>query len=297
MSKRKTTHVAGGTTFGDVSNQAVRNILSELSKEIYEKFTSKQMEETMAEFGWCCPYTGEYLKDEYENKTGNYATDHIYPQNRVWCGLNVMGNLVLVSKQANSKKRDQSVDDFLLHDTDVLGCLDDATRHARLKKIKDFQNAHGYNPIIIKDTISKLIQTRYQKVREDQEACIKDALSALSGVGICPKTTTSSTSVKTKKSSTTKKVEAIDEFKQYLINDCGLSQGTADSYKSNKNKIMAELGIKDVDAFDKRINEAIDFCSDNIELASASGDKKKEKTYRDYRSAVKKYKDFLEKSI
>lgn len=292
MSTSRITHVARGTTFGDVSNQAVRNILSEISKEIFGKFTDEQMEETMEKyFGWCCPYTGRYLKDEYYKGTGNYATDHIYPQNRVWCGLNVMGNLVLVDKRANNKKGDQSVDEFLLYDTDVLGFLDDAIRQDRLQKIRDFQAKVGYDALKIKDSISHLMQARYAKVKEDQELCITDALSVLSDIGICPVT---DTVVKVTKKVSVVKVDKEDDFKKYLIEDCGRTHSTANSYKVNRDKIMKELKIHDIASLEKYIDEAIDYCTRGKDQAKKNGDSKKEKLYNDCRSALRKYKDFMD---
>ena len=239
-----------------------------------------------------CPYTGKYLKDEYDGRIGNYATDHIYPQNRVWCGLNVMGNLVLVDKKANSKKGDQSVDDFLLNDTDVLGGLDDATREARLQKIKDFQKAKGYDPEKIKDTISNLMKTRYNQVRENQEKCINDALTLLSAVGISP--LTSHSTEKIKGTPATIKIKAMDEFKQYLIEDCGRTQNVANSYKCNRDKIMRELGIETVSELQVRIDEAIDYCTNEMNLAEKTADAKRKKGYIDCRSALRKYKEFMD---
>jgi CRISPR/Cas system Type II protein with McrA/HNH and RuvC-like nuclease domain len=290
MSRSKITHVARGITFGDVSNQSVRNILSEISKEIFGKFTDTQMEETMEYFGWCCPYTGRYLKDEYYNGTGNYATDHIYPQNRVWCGLNVKGNLVLVDKHANNKKGDQSVDEFLLYDTDALGCLDDATRQARLQKIKDFQAKAGYEAQKIKDSISHLMQARYAKVKEDQELCITDALSALSDIGIRPM---NASVVKATKKVSGVKADKEDDFKKYLIEDCGRTNSTANAYKVNRDKIMKELKIFDITSLEKCIDDVIDYCTREKDQAKKNGDSKKEKLYNDCRSALRKYKDFM----
>ena len=290
----KATHVARGTTYGDVSNQAVRNILSEISKEIFGKFSDEKMKETMEYFDWCCPYTGEYLKDKYDKKTGDYATDHIYPQNRIWCGLNVLGNLVLVDKEANRAKGDQSVEDFLLNDTKVLGCLDDATRNERLQKIKDFQNKYGYDPCKIKATISGLLQDRYQIIRNNQETCKNEAIELLNTVGIqravassngAPKNTTRS--VKTKET---------DAFCDYLTDVCGRTKNVASSYKSSRDKIMNELNIKDVAEFGVRIDEAEDYCKNKIDIARANGDIKTEKRYRDCRSAIRKYKEFIEYS-
>ena len=44
------TKVASGVAFGDVSNYAVRNILTELSKIMSGKFTEQEMEDTMEAF-------------------------------------------------------------------------------------------------------------------------------------------------------------------------------------------------------------------------------------------------------
>ena len=99
------TKVAKGVAFGDVSNQAVRNILTELSKKLYGGITEQEMYDTMEnEFGWKCPYTGRDLKASVLAKDGTYATDHIYPQNRIDCGLNVKGNLIIVDRKANAEK-------------------------------------------------------------------------------------------------------------------------------------------------------------------------------------------------
>ena len=290
MSKKKSglTKVAKGIAFGDVSNYAVRNVLTEISRQLYGEFTQEQMEETMEHFGWCCPYTGKYLKDEYDNKTGNYATDHIYPQNRVWCGLNVKGNLVLVDKQANNAKKDKSADDFLLYDTDFLEDLDDDTRQTRLDKIKKFQNDNYYDPEKIKKAISGLLKAWYDKVRENQVSTIKETLDVLNSIGISPIVKTTSKVIVA-----TKKVLEKDEFKKYLIDECGHSQGTANSYKGNRDKIMVEMGFSDTLELESHIEDAIDFCTIEKKKAHDIGDAKKKKHYNDCRSAIKKYKDFI----
>ena len=41
------TKVASGVAYGDVSNQAIRNILTEISKCVGGKFTEHEMEETL----------------------------------------------------------------------------------------------------------------------------------------------------------------------------------------------------------------------------------------------------------
>ncbi len=180
------TSVARGVAFGDVSNQAIRNILTEISKTLKGNFKSEDMEETLDYFGWKCPYTGRDLRPDILNKTGNYATDHIYPQNREWCGLNVKGNLIIVDKKANQAKRDQDVETFLLGDQKVLGGLSMNTRLKRLQDIKDFQKKCGYDPDEIRAVIRPIILTRYNELRTEQETQIKNALGMLALAGIHP---------------------------------------------------------------------------------------------------------------
>ena len=111
------TRAAKGIPFGSVSNTAVRNILTELSKKLMGGIKEIEMEDTLREFGWRCPYTGRDLRASIAAKDGSYVTDHIYPQNQQWCGLNVKGNLVYVDARANEAKLDQDIKTFLLTDT------------------------------------------------------------------------------------------------------------------------------------------------------------------------------------
>lgn len=178
------TKVAKGIQYGDVSNIAVRNILTGISKSISGGFTEQEMYDTLDYFDWRCPYTDKDLRPLIENKLGGYATDHIYPQNKDWCGLNVKGNLVIVDKEANARKRQQDVETFLLNDTSVLGDLDMPTRQARLQKIKDFQKLCGYDPEQIRDVVGPLMAKRYDALRAEQEACIDDTLEELKSIQV-----------------------------------------------------------------------------------------------------------------
>jgi hypothetical protein len=178
------TKVAKGVAFGDVSNQAVRNILTELSKRLYGGITEQEMEDTLDAFGWKCPYTGRDLTRSILDGDGSCVTDHIEPQNKEHCGLNVKGNLIIVDKKANAAKRDQSVEDFLLKDTKVLSGVDEKTRQERLDKIKQFQMDCGYYPDKIRSTISPLMKKKYDEIRLEQEKCISDTLEELKKVQI-----------------------------------------------------------------------------------------------------------------
>lgn len=178
------TKVAKGVAFGDVSNQSVRNLLTEISKAIGGKFTEQEMYDTLDYFDWKCPYTNKDLRPLIEGNLGGYATDHIYPQNKEWCGLNVKGNLIIVDREANNKKHNQDVETFLLKDQDVLGNLDEKTRQQRLEKIKEFQKLCGYDPQKIRSIVSPLMQARYDEIRRQQETCINEALTKLETINI-----------------------------------------------------------------------------------------------------------------
>ena len=227
--KNLLTKVAKGVAFGDVSNQAVRNILTELSKQLYGGITEQEIEDTLDAFNWRCPYTGRDLTQSILDGDGSCVTDHIYPQNKEHCGLNVKGNLIIVDKKANAAKHDKSVEEFLLKDTKVLAGVDEKTRQERLDKIKQFQKNCGYDPDKIRNAISPLMKKKYDEIRLEQEKCITDTLEVLNKVHIYalaakPGTTQVTSATTTKRSS--KQATSIDlvfhpadeqEFKKKLL--------------------------------------------------------------------------------
>ena len=185
--RKMLTHASRGVAYGDTSNSSIRNILTELSRSLYGGITEQEMRDTVEiDFGWECPYTGRKLKQSYEDADGTYDTDHIYPQNREWCGLNVKGNLVLVDKEANNAKKGMDIDTFMLTDSDfwIKRGIDKATRIARLKKIKTFQSKCGYDPEKIRAVVSPILNLRYDEVRAEQEKYIKDTMDALKCAGV-----------------------------------------------------------------------------------------------------------------
>lgn len=181
------TKVAKGIAYGDVSNAAVRNILTELSKGYFGGITEQEMQDTMDYFDWKCPYTGKDLRPLLESGDGKYATDHIYPQNKDYCGLNVKGNLILVDRAANGEKGSKTPEEFFANpDSKVLAGVDRATRAERLQKIKDFQKKCGYDPLAIRAKISPLLEERYTAVRKEQEEYIEKVASALGVTRLTP---------------------------------------------------------------------------------------------------------------
>ena len=105
------------------------------------------------------PYTGKDLKSAIENQSGGYATDHIYPQNQEYCGLNVKGNLVIVDKEANSKKGQSDFETFLRNPRfDYLLGKSMSEREKRINKIKEFQKKCNYDPEEIREKIVLLLK-------------------------------------------------------------------------------------------------------------------------------------------
>lgn len=186
MKKNLSTKAAKGIAFGDVSNTSVRNILTEISKRISGCFTEQEMYDTLEFFGWRCPYTGKDLKPLIENNLGGYATDHICPQNKEWCGLNVKGNIVIVDSCANGRKRGLDVETFLLNDTKVITNIDEIgrTRQERLDKIREFQTLCGYDPEKIRQEIGGLLARYYDEQRKVQEQRINESIEKLENLKI-----------------------------------------------------------------------------------------------------------------
>ena len=204
------TKVAKGIAFGDVSNIAVRNILAEISNSMAGRITEQEMEETMDFFDWKCPYTGRDLKKSIETQDGSYVTDHIYPQNRDGCGLNVKGNLVIVDKHANSKKNQRGFEEFLLNDRTILGTLDLNTRQKRIDKIKEFQKRCNYAPIKIQELVKSILEERYKELRTEQEGCKEKILNVLRQNGIA--TISESKAIQTPSPIKGKRKKAIPEI-------------------------------------------------------------------------------------
>lgn len=216
------TKVARGVAFGDVSNLAVRNILTELSKKLYDNITEQEMIDTMEYFDWKCPYTGRDLKKALEDNDKSCATDHIYPQNRKWCGLNVKGNLVIVDKDANSAKRDADVEEFMKTDSKFWNNLgiDLPTRLQRLQKIKDFQKECGYDPHKIGSVISPILDAHYDYIRNEQEKRIDNTIDIIQKSDIptpmkSPRSTTAKTTTSTSATTKTKRSKGLPELVFY----------------------------------------------------------------------------------
>ena len=240
MSKKKSllTKAAKGMAEADVANPAVRNLLCRISELIYGAVTEEQMEEAARYFDWKCPYTGVDLKEAINNRTEEYAIDHIVPQNREHLGLNVLGNLVFSSKKANSKKHKYTAEEFLIgkHVPDFLKDVPLEVRQARLDKIIAFQKENNYHPDVIKNLLKDKVEQYYLSVENNCKEAAKE-VSELLGSNPTNKT--------------------LYTFRDYLKEN-GTTTNTAYSYSAALNKVMKEkqYALKELNIhIDNLINE------------------------------------------
>ena len=117
-----------GYEYGDAQNIAVRCFLNQFSKQ-FKYFDNYYRQKTIEYFDNKCPYTG------IELTYGNSERDHVIPFNKEFCGLHVYGNILIVSKEANSQKGSKSLEEYLYGDQE------------KLEKIKQFIKESGYNEI------------------------------------------------------------------------------------------------------------------------------------------------------
>lgn len=156
----------------DVANTAVRNILTMLS--VYKgEITASEMDATNKYFNYKCPYTGKDLSAAIANRLNgipdpSIAIDHIVPQNRDHCGLNIYGNLVWVDSKANSRKSGKNYKEFLLKDKEIARTATPAEIQARIDAIEAFQRHSGYDPAAIASIVSSMLKAHYDAVQQSQ---------------------------------------------------------------------------------------------------------------------------------
>lgn len=175
MSKK--TKAGRGIRYSDVSNASIRNILFEISKSFKSNMTFECItNEAMEYFDFKCPYTGIDIKNDFEKNPELFDLDHIVPQNKECCGLNIRGNMIFVKKEINSKKRNTNFEDFILNQTD--GTIEE--KNERIKRIQAFQQYCGYDPVKIKAAINPILERIYREVEENQKAFIEEITQKIS---------------------------------------------------------------------------------------------------------------------
>ena len=147
------------TNPADVANLFVRNILCDLS-EAMGGCSEDEIKKTMKFFDYKCPYTGEKLRENFEQ--GKFVLDHLIPQNKDACGLHVYGNLIPTSSEINSKKSRENFEVFIKNQK--TGTNEE--KEARIRKIKEFQEKSGFNNkfLPIEEKIKGYCKKKYQSV-------------------------------------------------------------------------------------------------------------------------------------
>ena len=151
-----------GYKSADVANTAIRNLLSELMADELDEI---YFQEALDFFDFKCPYTGVDL-DEISMVT----IDHIVPQNREECGLNIKGNVVFASKKANQAKGSKSFAVYI----DSLKNVDDIVKQERKNKIIEFQAKYNYSPNYYKGKIQIQLETIYKEIQKNQDNYLND---------------------------------------------------------------------------------------------------------------------------
>lgn len=173
---KKRTKAGRGIRFSDVSNSSIRNILFEISKSFENKMSFEDIvEEAMEFFDYKCPYTGEDIKNDYLTKKELFDLDHIVPQNKECCGLNVRGNMVYVKKEVNKNKNKKDYKDFILNYTN--GTLEE--KNMRIERIHEYQKHCGYDADKITQKIKPILEKIYLQVADNQKAFVSEILKKI----------------------------------------------------------------------------------------------------------------------
>jgi hypothetical protein len=160
------------TYSADAANIFVRNILCEVSEEL-GGFSEKDWSKTLKFFDHKCAYTGVSLSKK------KIVQDHLIPHNREACGLNLYGNIVPTTKEANGAKSSKDYKDFILNNTSILGDLDESIRKQRIAKIEEFVAQSKYSKIhnSVKDKLVEYTQQQYKIIQDKANNCIVEIAS------------------------------------------------------------------------------------------------------------------------
>ena len=136
------------------ANSFIRSLLSEISDSLGH-WTDDDEEETNKFFKGRDPYTGEPLGEKTE-------WDHIIPQNKDECGLNVYGNLVQTNSKTNSKKSSKDYKTFIDEDKKATP----TEKQERIDQIDEFREISGYKKIHDDyfDQIKEFTQKKYDEI-------------------------------------------------------------------------------------------------------------------------------------
>ncbi len=129
-----------GNAIGNAQNLVVRNILSNIGQESFNK---QDWAETMAYFSNQCAYCGG---------EGDLLMEHIIPINRQALGEHRLGNLAPSCRPCNSTKADKDFREFLDGDPD------------RIQKIEDYMESRNYVPLGDNEQVAMVLEMAYKEI-------------------------------------------------------------------------------------------------------------------------------------
>lgn len=190
------------TNPGDVANLFVRCMLSDIS-DMLGGFSNEELQKTVEYFDYKCPYTGQDISVEYQ--THKWVLDHLIPHNRESCGLNLYGNIIVTTREINSKKAAKSFEDFIRFDTQGT----EEEKEARIQKIRIFQKEAGYfNKIKDINEIKELCKQKYDFILDETKA-LKNVYETIL------KLTPSSSNIRPERISTVNTINRINKISKY----------------------------------------------------------------------------------
>lgn len=147
------------TNAADVANMFIRCILCDFSEAI-GSFSESDWEKTLEYFNYKCAYTGE----EINKKTA--VKDHLIPQNRESCGMNIYGNIVPATRKANSaNKSNKNYKEFLMGKSECLNHLTQEERISKISKIEEFLSMTKYqDKTQYYDFLPEFCKEEYEKI-------------------------------------------------------------------------------------------------------------------------------------
>lgn len=166
-------------TPSSVANSAVRAVLTAVSTEMLQRELVAVPTQTPLEFfNYCCAYTGTDLRGALPHQI---HLDHAVAHNRQYGGLNLPGNLVPCTPEANIEKSGQHYADYLTKSQKPL--ISNATpdeRRTRLARIEEWRRLTGYaaaEAMVV--SLQSLLPFVYDSVKSYVEVAIDHTTATL----------------------------------------------------------------------------------------------------------------------
>lgn len=242
----------------------------------------------------------EWMKFFPDNKCaycGQEAThlDHLHPmvRNNEPTGYGTdPGNLVPCCKKCNTPKGNMDWEDFI-HSSNCEHTVKpnktiQESIDERVRTIKDFQKAMPAKHTDLTALMKQQWKDRWNALEQElkkTEDMLMDMKIQLYGAGASGNQINAAT---TTGGSAGKRAAVTCEFTAFKA---FCANGSASSYCTSIRKIMKEMSMNDLIDLDNSIDAAIDYCTNQMNDPQKRADRK---DYSNARSALRKYKEFME---